>query len=135
MKKTIIVAVAALFIAGLSFLAGGRYERGQSSGPQGEPIYADAKEMQEDSPASPGPGAVKISPARQQLIGVKVAAVEKKPMTYPLRLYGRVVPDETRTYRINASTDCWIRELSDVTTGSIVRKNQTPGRGPCPVLL
>ena len=67
---------------------------------------------------------MKISPARQQLIGVKVAAVEKKPMTYTLRLYGRVVADETRTYRVNASTDCWIRELSDVTTGSIVRKNQ-----------
>ena len=70
------------------------------------------------------PGAVKISPARQQLIGVKVAAVEKKPMTYTLRLYGKVVPDETKLYRVNASTDCWIRELSDVTTGSIVRKNQ-----------
>ena len=70
------------------------------------------------------PGAVEISPARQQLIGVKVAAVEKKPMTYTLRLYGKVVSDETRTYRVNASTDSWIRELSDVTTGSIVTKNQ-----------
>ena len=45
-------------------------------------------------------------------------------MTYTLRLYGKVVPDETRTYRVNSSTDCWIRELSDVTTGSIVTKNQ-----------
>jgi len=67
---------------------------------------------------------VKISPARQQLIGVKVAALEKKPTTYTLRLYGRVVPDETRVYRVNASTDSWIREISGVTTGSIVRKNQ-----------
>ena len=83
-----------------------------------------AIEGQENAGIPLSPGAVKISPARQQLIGVKVAAVEKKPMTYTLRLYGKVVPDETRTYRVNSSTDCWIRELSDVTTGSIVTKNQ-----------
>jgi len=64
------------------------------------------------------------APARQQLIGVKVSPVEVKPLTYNLRLYGRVVPDETKVYLVNASTDCWIRELSDVTTGSIVKKDQ-----------
>jgi RND family efflux transporter MFP subunit len=45
-------------------------------------------------------------------------------MAYTLRLYGKVVPDETRIYRINASTDSWIREISDHTTGSIIKKNQ-----------
>ncbi len=102
-----------------------REERSAGTRPQGEPTRADTiDEGQDDSAASLVPGAVKVSPARQQLIGVKVAAVEKKPMTYTLRLYGKVVPDETKIYRVNASTDCWIRELSDVTTGSIVRKNQ-----------
>jgi len=92
-----------------------------------EPVYAEAGEGQEafaTGGAPLPPGAVKISPYRQQLIGVKFAAVEEKPMTYTLRLYGRVVSDETRVYRVNASTDSWIRELSDVTTGSIVGKNQ-----------
>lgn len=92
-----------------------------------EPVYAEEDGGQGDpetAGTSPVPGAVKISPDRQQLIGVKVAAVEKKPMTYNLRFYGRVVSDETRIYRVNASTDCWIRELSDVTTGSVVRKDQ-----------
>ena len=79
---------------------------------------------QDDSAASMVPGAVKISPARQQLIGVKVAAVEKKPMTYTLRLYGRVVPDETKIYRLNASTDSWVREISGATTGSLVDKDE-----------
>lgn len=92
-----------------------------------EPVYAEEGEEQAETEmhgASMSPGAVKISPARQQLIGVKVAPVKKSPMTYTLRLYGKVVPDETRVYRINASTDTWIRELSDATTGSIVSKNQ-----------
>jgi Cu(I)/Ag(I) efflux system membrane fusion protein len=92
-----------------------------------EPVYAEADEGQKDmsmGAARPAPGAVKVSPARQQLIGVKIATVEEKPMTYFLRLYGRVVPDETKIYLINSSTDCWIRKVSDVTTGSIVKKNQ-----------
>jgi membrane fusion protein, copper/silver efflux system len=85
-----------------------------------EPVYGDTDE----NPASLSRGAVKISPDRQQLIGVKVVTVEPQPMTYNLRLYGKVVPDERRVYRVNASTDSWIRELSDVTTGSIVTKDQ-----------
>lgn len=86
-----------------------------------EPVYAGAGE---GSSLSLPRGAVKIGPERQQLIGVKTAAVEAQPMTYSLRLYGKVVPDETRVYRVNASTDSWIRELSNVTTGSVVRKDQ-----------
>lgn len=100
-----------------------------------EPVYSDAGEGKEGNGMSVSllsPGAVKISPARQQLIGVKVALVEKKPFTYSLRLYGKVVPDETRVYRINASTDSWIRELSDVTTGSIVKKDQILAEGLAP---
>jgi RND family efflux transporter MFP subunit len=87
-----------------------------------EPVYADTSDGQVDSAMSLPPGTVKVSPARQQLIGVKVAPVEIRPVTYTLRLYGKVAPDETRIYRLNASTDSWIRELSDITTGSIVDK-------------
>ncbi|MDP1990005.1 MAG: efflux RND transporter periplasmic adaptor subunit [Syntrophales bacterium] len=125
--KKVVVAIIILVVAGLAFLAGGRYGKEDSADPrlQGEPAYGDTIDAgQGDSGLPLVSGAVKISPARQQLIGVKVAVVEKKPMTYTLRLYGKVVPDETKLYGVNASTDCWIRDLSDVTTGSIVRENQ-----------
>ena len=111
--KKILIALMVLTVAVLSFWAGGRYgeQRSAGTGPQGALTRADKiEDVQADSEASSVPGAVTISPDRQQLIGVKVAAVEKKPMTYTLRLYGRVVPDETKIYRVNASTDCWIRE-------------------------
>ena len=55
---------------------------------------------------------------------MRVAVVEQKPTTYTLRLYGRVVPDETRVYRLNASTDSWVREISGASTGSLVEKNE-----------
>ena len=131
--KKVVVAIIALSIAALSFWAGGRYEKEPGADTaQNEPVFAG---VVEDSALPPSPGAVEISPARQQLIGVKVAAVENKPSTYTLRLYGRVVPDETRTYRVNSSTDCWIRQLSDVTTGSIVQKDQILAEALAPALL
>ena len=124
--KKVVVAVIILSIAVLSYLAGGRYGKRQSAAgsAQDEPIYAEVIEGQENSAMSLSPGAVKVSMARQQLIGVTVSPVEAKPMTYTLRLYGRIVSDETKIYRINASTDSWVRQLSDVTTGSIVGKDQ-----------
>jgi RND family efflux transporter MFP subunit len=125
--KKILIALMVLIIAVLSFWAGGRYgeQRSAVTGPQGAPTRADKiEDVQADSEVSSVSGAVTISPDRQQLIGVKVAAVEKRPVTYTFRLYGRVVPDETKVYRLNASTDCWIRELSSATTGSIVQKSQ-----------
>jgi RND family efflux transporter MFP subunit len=67
---------------------------------------------------------VKINQARQQLIGVRVSPAESAPMTYTLRLYGKVVPDDTKLYSLNTSTDSWVRTLSDVAAGSIVKKDQ-----------
>ena len=138
MKKLIIAAIV-LSIAVLSFVAGSRYAtRGpggssslapkmSDSAPSGtslEPVNADTVAEREGRDTEMPPGTVNLSRARQQLIGVKVAAVEKRPMTYNLRLYGRVVLDETKIYRLNASTDSWVRELSSATTGSLVRKDE-----------
>jgi membrane fusion protein, copper/silver efflux system len=67
---------------------------------------------------------VHVSPERQQLIGVRLAAVERTTAGEPLRAYGRVAPDETRSYRVDMGIDGYIRDLSTVTTGSQVRKDQ-----------
>ena len=93
-----------------------------------EPVYAEVGAKGEQVVTSGGPpqspGAVTINPARQQLIGVQVNPIEIQPMTYTLRLYGKIVTDETKVFRTNASTDSWVRKLSDSTTGSIVGKDQ-----------
>lgn len=92
-----------------------------------EPVYAEEGSGSEAlviGAPKQSPGAVKISAARQQLIGLQVNTVEPEPMTYILRLYGKIVPDETKVYSVNTSTDTWVRELSDITTGSIVAKDQ-----------
>ncbi len=89
-----------------------------------EPVYADGSQRPQ-GPASPvDAGAVRMTPERQQEIGVRVAPVEKKAVTHTLRLVGRIAPDENLTYRVTASSEMWIRKVYPPTTGSVVRKDE-----------
>jgi RND family efflux transporter MFP subunit len=92
-------------------------------GMQLEPIYADTGGTGLPKTALP-PGAVNISPEKQQLIGVRMESVEKASASFTVRVLGRVVADETRVYRVNASADGWIRKVFPQTTGSLVKKNE-----------
>ncbi len=92
-----------------------------------EPVYADGSaggEKSEDTAGMP-PGTVRISSERQQLIGVKVGTVEKKPINQTIRMLGRVAVDETRIFRINATIDGWITVTYPNASGSFVNKNET----------
>ncbi len=87
-----------------------------------EPVYADDGGQAAGS-AMP-PGSVKITPEKQQIIGVRVATVEKSPWTYTLRTVGKVAADETRTYRVNAFSEGFVTKVYDISTGSLVRKGE-----------
>lgn len=88
-----------------------------------EPVYADGKPAQGAKEKLP-PGTVQVSAGQQQLIGVKLGTVERSGANQTLRLSGRVVPDERRTYVINATIDGWITGVGANTTGSIVKKDE-----------
>ncbi|MHB8770456.1 MAG: efflux RND transporter periplasmic adaptor subunit [Syntrophales bacterium] len=92
-----------------------------------EPVYADqgpAAAVIGELRASLPPGTIRIAPEKQQVIGVKTTTVEKVPWSHTLRVLGRVAPDETLVYRINAATDCWVEKALPVTTGSLVKENE-----------
>jgi membrane fusion protein, copper/silver efflux system len=90
-----------------------------------EPVYAPdgAVSAHPHAPAL-APRALIVPPGKQQLIGVRVQAVERTSGTERLRLFGRVSAEETRVYTINVGLDGYIRDLAPVTTGSQVRKDQ-----------
>jgi membrane fusion protein, copper/silver efflux system len=90
-----------------------------------EPVYADGAGVSAPTDTAAAPGTVKISSDRQQLIGVKVATVEKRPVTQTIRMLGRVAVDETRVYRINSTLDGWMTKTSAKATGSLVKKDET----------
>ncbi len=92
-----------------------------------EPVYSDGSAAS-GQPAAQGSslpaGAVHISPEHQQLIGVRTSEVEMRPAAHTIRSAGRIATDETRIFRVNATVDGWIREISPPTTGSLVAKDE-----------
>ena len=88
------------------------------------PVYADGSIEASSGAAARSPGTVIVSPEKQQLIGVKLAAVERAPVSHTLRVPGRIAPDETRVYRVNSATDGWVKKILPFTTGSLVREDE-----------
>jgi membrane fusion protein, copper/silver efflux system len=89
-----------------------------------EPVYGDkGSAAMSDAPS----GTVTIGAEKQQLVGIKMEVVARGSWKGTLRALGRVVPDETKVYRINAATDGWIKKIAPVTTGSLVKKDDLLG--------
>jgi RND family efflux transporter MFP subunit len=82
-----------------------------------EPVYADAT-------PSAKPGAIKISPERQQLIGVKFATVELSGSARSIRSVGKVTFDETRVAHVHTRIDGWIEKVFVDFTGDFVKQGQ-----------
>ena len=90
-----------------------------------EPVYADeAGGTGEHATVSPKPGAIKISPERQQLIGVKFATVEVDSQTRSIRAVGKVTYDETRVAHVHTRIDGWIEKVFVDFTGDFVTQGQ-----------
>ena len=70
------------------------------------------------------PGTVTIPPEKQQVMGVKLARVERKSTTHTLRVLGRVAEDETRVASVNATVEGWIVEAKPYPTWTFVKRNQ-----------
>ena len=80
-------------------------------------------------PTEPPRGEVQIDPQRQQLIGVRLAPVERTSLSAELRATGVVRYDETRLTDINVKLDGWILELyveEDRTAAEIIELGHDP---------
>jgi Cu(I)/Ag(I) efflux system membrane fusion protein len=90
------------------------------------PVYAeDGGNAQVSSPvAQLRTAAVSIDAATQRLMGLRVAPVEKNVATRTVRVIGRVVPEDTRVYRVNSGLDGFIRETYNDSVGTLVKKDQ-----------
>ncbi len=127
MKRSLHLVLLFGSIAG-AFLAGAWYtQRGPVKPLSGVPpqaVHAHGAGGHVRGSTAMSPASMEISAEKQQLLGVRVTPVEKASRTQTLRIFGRVAPDETRIYRLNAGVEGVIREVSTVTTGSQVKKGQ-----------
>lgn len=131
MRKVLYTLIAIILLGG-SFLAGSWYSRRETAkiNPSGVKLPAVIADKRPDTVTDTGivtssvPGTVKIGLEKQQAIGVRVGVVEKNPVTHTLRILGRVAVDDTRTYRINAAVDGWIRDTYSNSVGSLVKRDE-----------
>jgi RND family efflux transporter MFP subunit len=72
----------------------------------------------------PGLAAVAISPEKRKLMNLKLATAEMKNLTRSLRTSARIVPDETRLFRVTAKIDGYVERLFVNATGQAVRRGQ-----------
>lgn len=72
----------------------------------------------------PGLAAVTISPEKRKLMNLKLATAEMKNLIRSLRTSARIVPDETRLFRVTAKIDGYIEKLFVNATGQAVRRGQ-----------
>lgn len=88
-----------------------------------EPVYADVAPAAAP-PAASRPGAIRISPERQQIIGVRFATVDAGSSARLIRTVGRVTFDETRVAHVHTRIEGWIEKVFVDFTGDVVKKGE-----------
>jgi RND family efflux transporter MFP subunit len=124
--KQLSIAILFLILLAGSFFAGSWFQdRKTSTSKPSAAVLADDTGANQDSEPDTDmpPGTVRISPDRQQMVGVRTGIVEKTAGEHFIRAVGRVAPDEKRVYRLVAGADGWIRETYANDTGTLVKKD------------
>ena len=116
-----------LLLAGLVIVAAGIaifiYLRNQPK-PVPAPMSADMPMPTTSTTSEMPETAFKVSPEKQQLIGVQYGTVEYQTISKSLRAVGKVAYDETKISRINPKIEGWIENVYVDFTGKLVQKGQ-----------
>lgn len=88
------------------------------------PVYDDATAAAGSPSNVSGYANVKLTPERQQLIGVQTGVVESREIGRSVRTVGRIAVDETRLYKVSTKFDGYIQKLYVNVTGQPIRRGQ-----------
>lgn len=89
-------------------------------GMQLEPVYEEEAAALGNKPE----GTVRIPPERQQLIGVRWAKAELRPLSKTIRAAARITYDETRIAHVHSKVEGWIEQVFVNYTGARVQPGQ-----------
>ncbi|HUI46929.1 MAG TPA: efflux RND transporter periplasmic adaptor subunit [Nitrospirota bacterium] len=90
---------------------------------QGQGASGNGKEAETTKQQAALP-VITLSPDKVQLIGVRTAVAEYRPLGKEIRTVGKVVPDETRLAYVNTKVSGWVKKLYVDYTGKEVVKGQ-----------
>ncbi|HEX8112634.1 MAG TPA: efflux RND transporter periplasmic adaptor subunit [Kofleriaceae bacterium] len=125
--------LAVALVAGVAGVLAGMQLRGSTGRSTATPTASGTAGMagmpgmsHEGPPAPPGAGsqAVYISPARQQLIGVRSAPIGRQRIEGAIRTVGMLAYDETRSAQIHTRVAGWVEQLYIDYVGKPVRRGQ-----------
>jgi len=88
-----------------------------------EPVYAEEGGATPTATAAV-PGAVQITPEKQQLIGVRFGQAEYTSGRRSVRAVGKVTVDERRIAHVHSKTEGWIEQVFVNFTGEVVKTGQ-----------
>ncbi len=84
------------------------------------PVYEEEAPSAETLP----PGTVRISPRKQQLIGVSYGEVTRGPLSKTIHAVAKLAYDETKIARVQTKIEGWIEKVFVDFTGQLVKKGQ-----------
>ena len=84
------------------------------------PKYADEAASTENMPV----GTVRISQAKQQLIGVQTAEVQREKLFRTIRAVGQLTADETKLAHVHLKVSGWIDQVYVDYVGKLVKKGE-----------
>lgn len=84
------------------------------------PKYAD----EDTGTSAMAVGTVKISPEKQQLIGVRTATVQREPLIRTVRTTGQLTADETKIAHVHVKISGYIDQVYVDYVGQLVKKGQ-----------
>lgn len=123
MNRKKVLKNSGLFIATIALMALG-YGLGQS-GKKGDPANpATAHSTAGTAGHEMDSASVYVSPEKQQLVGVRTALVEVRPLVKKIRTVGIVTYDETKVAHVYTKVEGWIDKLFIDYTGKLVKKGQ-----------
>ncbi len=134
-RKTSIAALLVALVLGLTLAAvivfgqwrggpEGRDQAKQEPRTRAEPGAAGHEGHGRATVPARGPTRVRISPARQQLIGVRTATVRRRPLSSSIRTVGAIAYDETRVTEVHTKIAGWVEKLHVDFVGKRVRRGQ-----------
>jgi Cu(I)/Ag(I) efflux system membrane fusion protein len=87
-------------------------------------VYADEAEAEAEPPGPSGLATVTIDARKQNLLGLKTAAVIRAPFETSIRTVGRVAFDERRVHHVHTRYEAYVEHIEADFTGKYVRKGE-----------
>jgi membrane fusion protein, copper/silver efflux system len=132
MKSKIVLKSFLVLVVGAGLFASGYFSAMKTMDHMPDSKAVSNTEKTNDRGSMPGmagmagmaPGMVMISPDKQQLTGVRIATVERRPMVRTVRTVGTITYDETKVTHVHSKIEGWIDQLYVNYTGKLVEKGQ-----------